>query len=58
MPTKPAMRKPQEDEKLPPKAKQIFEDFLNLYKTIDSFSGCELRTSSNWFVPGLNMMMK
>ena len=50
------MGKQRQDDKLSPEAKQMISEFLHLNKTIDWFSGCEVRTQSNLFWPGLNTM--
>ena len=57
MPTNPAMKKLQQEQKFLPEAKQIIIEFLNLHKTIDWFFGCEVRTKTHLFVPVLSMMM-
>ena len=51
-----ATTKPCQDDKLSPQAKQMIVEFLPLYKTIDLFSGHEVRTQSSLFAPGLNMV--
>ena len=56
MPTDPAGKKLLQEEKLSQEAKQTIAEFLRLHKTIDLFSGCEVKTQSNLFAPGLNMI--
>ena len=57
MPTDPATKKLRQKEKLSLEAKQTITEFLNLHKTIDYFSGCEVRNQNYLFVLGLNMMI-